>query len=52
MAKYEIKDGVGIIPGGTTEIGYCSFVGCSELKSIIIPDTVTDINALAFSYCI
>ena len=39
MAKYEIKDGVGIIPEGTTKIEDHAFDNCAELTSITIPDT-------------
>jgi hypothetical protein len=51
MAKYEIKDGVGIIPEGTTVIEPNAFFACTELKSIIIPDSVTIIGEKAFSGC-
>jgi hypothetical protein len=34
MAKYEIKDGVGIIPEGTTEIEENAFDGCKELTAL------------------
>ena len=44
MEKYEIKDGVGIIPAGSTEIKDEAFKGCEELKSVVIPDTVTKIG--------
>ena len=40
MAKYEIKDGVGIIPEGTTEIDCQAFLYCEELTRIEIPNTV------------
>ena len=39
MAEYEIKDGVGIIPEGTTKISFGAFEGCSELRSVVIPDS-------------
>lgn len=51
MAKYEIKDGVGIIPEGTTEIENKAFIGEMTLKSVVIPDSVTSIAMLAFSGC-
>jgi len=51
MAKYEIKDGVGIIPEGTTKIERDAFWGCENLRSVIIPDTVTEIGESAFRGC-
>ena len=51
MAEYEIKDGVGIIPTGSTEIKDEAFKGCEELKSVIIPDSVTIIGSHAFRWC-
>ena len=51
MAKYEIKDGVGIIPEGTTAIEREAFKNCTELTSIVIPDSVTKIGFEAFSGC-
>ena len=48
MAKYEIKDGVGIIPEGTTIIEENAFSGCEELTSVVIPKTVTTIGRCAF----
>ena len=51
MAKYEIKDGVGIIPAGTKKIPSEAFENCQELTSIIIPDSVTEIGMLAFHGC-
>ncbi|MBR3859104.1 MAG: leucine-rich repeat protein [Bacteroidaceae bacterium] len=52
MAKYEIKDGVGIIPEGTTCIEDYAFRDCKELKSIVIPDSVMAIGTRAFEDCI
>lgn len=51
MAEYEIKEGVGIIPAGSTEIKDDAFIGCKELKSVIIPDSVTKIGNSAFRWC-
>ena len=33
MGKFEIKDGVAIIPEGTTEIEHDAFRNCPELTS-------------------
>ena len=52
MAKYEIKDGVGIIPEGTTKIEKCAFIRCKDLISVNIPDTVTVIGEDAFRGCV
>lgn len=51
MAKYEIKDGVGIIPDGVKVIENDAFKKCAELKSIVIPDSVTKIGYDAFYDC-
>ena len=51
MAKYEIQDGVGIIPEGTTKIEEAAFVECTELTSIVIPDSVIEIGECAFRDC-
>ena len=51
MAKYEIIDGVGIIPQGVTTIEYGAFKGCENLTSIVIPDSVTTIESVAFWGC-
>ena len=51
MAKYEIKDGVGIIPEGTDYIVSCAFKDSKELTSVVIPNTVTRISWDAFSGC-
>ncbi len=41
-----------VIPddGSVTKIGKCAFNGCQELKSITIPDCVTEIGYMAFAY--
>lgn len=46
------KDGVAIIPEGTTEIGKYAFAVCNSLKSVTIPESVTEIGEKAFSDCI
>lgn len=51
MEAFEIKDGVGIIPPGTTEIGRDAFSECGEFTSIVIPDSVIKIDAAAFWSC-
>lgn len=51
MAKYEIKDGVGIIPEGETTVANSAFCYCDELTSIIIPNGVTSIGREAFKGC-
>ena len=51
MAKFEIKDGIAIIPEGTTEIEGMTFFLCDSLKSIIIPESVTKIGEAAFVGC-
>ena len=51
MAKYEIKDGVGIIPEGDTVIAYDAFKDCTELTSIVIPNSVKKIGESSFEGC-
>ena len=51
MAIYEIKDGVGIIPEGTTVIEEGAFEEAEELTSVVIPNSVTKIDVGAFSGC-
>ena len=51
MADFEIKNGVGIIPEGTTKLDWSSFEKCTELTSVVIPDSVTEISGSAFKGC-
>ena len=51
MAKYEVIDGVGVIPSGATKIDDYAFQGCENLISVIIPDSVTKIGRWAFVGC-
>ena len=51
MAKYEVKDGVGIIPEGPKIIEEDAFQYCEGLTSIVIPDSVTKIGKDAFQFC-
>ena len=56
MADYEIKNGIGIIPEGTTNMSSCAFSAkvndnALELQSICIPDSVQEIGSLAFEGC-
>ena len=36
---------------GVTRVGNCSFAGCSECTSVIIPNSVTNIGICAFMDC-
>ena len=49
--KFEIKDGVCIIPEGTTEIEEYAFFNKDALTNIVIPDSVTEIGEWAFKIC-
>ena len=51
MAKYEIKDGVGIIPEGTVQIDPYAFQDCMDITSVTIPESVTEILWNAFDGC-
>lgn len=48
---YGIKDGVGIIPEGTTKIEDFGFWRSGKLTSIVIPSSVTEIGRFAFARC-
>ena len=51
MSIYEIKDDVAIFHEGVTKIGRKTFKDCTWLKGIIIPASVTEIEANAFYCC-
>ena len=51
MASFEIKDGVAIIPEGTTKIPSRAFENCKELTTVIIPESVKSIGVHAFFGC-
>lgn len=40
-----------IIPEGTTSIGKHAFYGCTELKSLELPSTITSIGGYSFTNC-
>ena len=40
-----------VISPGTKTIGYCAFHNCTELTTVILPDTLTGIDAEAFFGC-
>ena len=50
MAGYEIIDGVGMIPDGVTVIEREAFEDRKDLKSVIIPSSVTEIGSDAFPF--
>ena len=51
MAKYEVVNGVAIIPEGVTKIGRSAFRDCTSLTSIVIPEGVKKIGECAFQVC-
>ena len=40
-----------MIEEGVTEIGQCSFGGCSELKAVRLPDSLLKVGNAVFAYC-
>ena len=51
MVNFEIKDGVAIIPAGTSEIPDRAFYDCSSLTNVVIPESVKIIGSFAFEAC-
>ena len=51
MAKFEIKDGVAIIPEGTTKIEEKAFYSETSLECVVIPKGVSEIGESAFEGC-
>ena len=51
MAKYEIVDGVCKIPQGTVVIKSGAFKDCKELRELVIPRSLTDIECDALLGC-
>lgn len=49
MSINEFKNGEGIIPEGTKVIAAETYADCTDLTSIVIPDSVTEIGDFAFS---
>ena len=51
MAEFKIKDGVAIIPEGTTEIEEKAFYNDTSLECVVIPKGVSKIGKFAFMNC-
>ena len=51
MAEFKIKDGVAIIPEGTTEIEEKAFYNDTSLECVVIPKGVSEIGEYAFEGC-
>ncbi len=47
----ENKSGILVLPNSVKMITYRSFYGCTGLKSIFVPESVTEIEAFAFEKC-
>ena len=51
MAKYEIKDGVAIIPARTRKIKDSAYDGCTSLTTLTLPIGVNKIEEQVFDEC-
>ena len=51
LFKYEGKGGNVFIPSGLKKVGIYAFVNNDKLESVVIPDTVTEIELCAFEAC-
>ena len=51
MVEFEIKDGVAIIPEGTTVIAERAFEGRADLTGIRLPSSLRTIQSFAFRDC-
>lgn len=51
MAKFEIKDGVAIIPKGAREIPNNAFFGCSSLEIVHLSAGVSNFEIDSFKDC-
>lgn len=51
LFKYEGKGGDVFIPSGLKTVGIYAFVNNDKLESVVIPDTVTEIELCAFEAC-
>ena len=40
------------IPEGVTEIGRCSFGGCTSLESIVLPESLENVDEMVFLMCV
>ena len=53
ITSHTFSNGNGVIEfdGTLTSIGYRAFWGCSDLISVTLPDSVTTLAHISFSYC-
>ena len=51
MVEFEIKDGIAIIPEGTTVIAERAFEGRADLTGIRLPSSLRTIQPFAFRDC-